>query len=114
MLNKLGKITKVVVLTLIASEHDNYLSLISAWEGSLNLMARGRSSRQTIYDRLDEAIADLRTRMGGLPSPAEAEAIWDELWHQEAHHSTALEGNTLASTRSANCSTRAAQSGPRN
>jgi hypothetical protein len=33
--------------------------------------------------------------MGGLPSPAEAEAIWDELWHQEAHHSTALEGNTL-------------------
>lgn len=30
-----------------------------------------------------------------LPSPAEAEAIWDELWHQEAHHSTALEGNTL-------------------
>ena len=33
--------------------------------------------------------------MGGLPSPAEAEAIWDDLWHQEAHHSTALEGNTL-------------------
>ena len=30
MLNKLGKITKVVVLTLIASEHDNYLSLILA------------------------------------------------------------------------------------
>lgn len=24
-----------------------------------------------------------------------AEEIWDELWHQEAHHSTALEGNTL-------------------
>jgi Fic family protein len=58
-------------------------------------MARGRPSRQTIYDRLEEAITDLRTRMGGLPSPAEAEAIWDELWHQEAHHSTALEGNTL-------------------
>lgn len=58
-------------------------------------MARGRPSRQTIYDRLEEAIEDLRTRMGGLPNPAEAEAIWDELWHQEAHHSTALEGNTL-------------------
>ena len=28
-------------------------------------------------------------------SPAEAEEIWDDLWHQEAHHSTALEGNTL-------------------
>jgi Fic family protein len=58
-------------------------------------MARGRPSRQTIYNRLEEAIDDLRTRMGGLPSPVEAEAIWDELWHQEAHHSTALEGNTL-------------------
>jgi Fic family protein len=58
-------------------------------------MARGRPSRQTIYDRLEEAIVDLRTRMGGLPRPAEAEEIWDELWHQEAHHSTALEGNTL-------------------
>ena len=58
-------------------------------------MARGRPSRQTIYHRLEEAIDDLRVRMGGLPSPAEAEEIWEELWHQEAHHSTALEGNTL-------------------
>ncbi|THV41256.1 Fic family protein [Glycomyces buryatensis] len=58
-------------------------------------MTRGRPSRQTVYDRLEEAITDLRTRLGGLPTPVEAEAIWDELWHQEAHHSTALEGNTL-------------------
>lgn len=58
-------------------------------------MARGRPSRQAVYGRLEEAIDDLRTRLGGLPSPVEAEAIWDELWHQEAHHSTALEGNTL-------------------
>jgi Fic family protein len=58
-------------------------------------MVRGRPTRQSIYDRLEEAIDDLRTRMGGLPSPAEAEEIWAELWHQEAHHSTALEGNTL-------------------
>ena len=54
-------------------------------------MARGRPSRQTIYERLEEAIDDLRTRLGGLPNPAEAEEIWEELWHQEAHHSTALE-----------------------
>ena len=33
--------------------------------------------------------------MGGLPSPAEAEGIWTSIWYQEAHHSTALEGNTL-------------------
>ena len=49
----------------------------------------------TVYARLDEAIADLNDRLGGLPSPVEAEDIWDDLWHQEAHHSTALEGNTL-------------------
>lgn len=58
-------------------------------------MPVGRPSRQSIYARLDEAIEDLRTRLGGLPTPAESEAIWAELWHQEAHHSTALEGNTL-------------------
>ncbi len=33
--------------------------------------------------------------MGGLPSPTEAEGIWASIWYQEAHHSTALEGNTL-------------------
>ena len=48
-----------------------------------------------IYARLDEAIEDLDSRLGGLPRPTEAEDIWDDLWHQEAHHSTALEGNTL-------------------
>jgi hypothetical protein len=44
----------------------------------------GRPSRATIYARLDEAIADLNQRLGGLPSPVEAEDIWDDLWHQEA------------------------------
>jgi len=58
-------------------------------------MARGRPSRATVYARLSEAIDDLNARLGGLPTPVEAEDIWDDLWHQEAHHSTALEGNTL-------------------
>jgi hypothetical protein len=48
-----------------------------------------------IYARLDEAIEDLDSRLGGLPRPTEAEDIWDDLWNQEAHHSTALEANTL-------------------
>lgn len=61
-------------------------------------MARGRPTRQSIYDLLEEAIVDLRSRFGGLPTPAEAEEIWADLWHQEAHHSTALEGNTLILT----------------
>jgi hypothetical protein len=30
-----------------------------------------------------------------LPSPVEAEGIWEGIWYEETHHSTALEGNTL-------------------
>ena len=58
-------------------------------------MARGRPSRATVYARLEAALAELRDRLGGLPSPKESEAIWADIWHLEAHHSTALEGNTL-------------------
>ncbi|MGH9046685.1 MAG: Fic family protein [Acidimicrobiales bacterium] len=60
-----------------------------------NNSSRGRPPRQLVYQRLEEGIAELRDRMGGLPSPAEAEGIWTSIWYQEAHHSTALEGNTL-------------------
>jgi Fic family protein len=55
----------------------------------------GRPSRQQIYRRLDEAIVELRERLGGLPDPVEAEDIWTSIWYQEAYHSTAIEGNTL-------------------
>ncbi|WP_217712085.1 Fic family protein [Kitasatospora sp. NA04385] len=48
-----------------------------------------------MYQRLSGALAELNERFGGLPSPREAREIWDDIWHQEAHHSTALEGNTL-------------------
>lgn len=40
-------------------------------------------------------IGELRERLGGLPSPAEAQGIWHGIWVEEAHHSTAIEGNTL-------------------
>ena len=33
--------------------------------------------------------------MGGLPQSEEAEGIWRDIWYEEAHHSTAIEGNTL-------------------
>jgi Fic family protein len=56
---------------------------------------RGRPTRQLVYQRLDDAIADLREHLGGLPSPTDAEGIWTSIWYQDAHHSTALEGNTL-------------------
>ena len=40
-------------------------------------------------------IGELRERLGGLPSPLEADGIWRGIWLEEAHHSTAIEGNTL-------------------
>ena len=33
--------------------------------------------------------------MGGLPNRLEASDIWRGIWFEEAHHSTAIEGNTL-------------------
>jgi Fic family protein len=59
------------------------------------MVGRGRPSRATVYDRLTLALAELNGRYGGLPNPKEAQSIWADIWHQEAHHSTALEGNTL-------------------
>jgi Fic family protein len=44
---------------------------------------------------LSVQIGELRDRLGGLPTPAEAEGIWRNIWLEEAHHSTAIEGNTL-------------------
>jgi len=55
---------------------------------------RGRPSRAEVYARFESAANDLK-RLGGLPSPTEATGIWDDIWHLEAHNSTALEGNTL-------------------
>lgn len=59
------------------------------------MAGRGRPSRASIYERLGRALTELDQRFGGLPSPKEAQSIWADIWHQEAHHSTALEGNTL-------------------
>ena len=56
---------------------------------------RGRKSRDAIYRQLAHGAEELRTRLGGLPTPVEAEDIWGDIWYQEAHNSTAIEGNTL-------------------
>src|SRR3954463_5295451 len=55
----------------------------------------GRPPRQVVYERLEVQIGELRDRLGGLPSPIEAKDIWRGIWLEEAHHSTAIEGNTL-------------------
>ena len=61
------------------------------------MRGRGRPRRADICRQLAIQITELRDRLGGLPSPAEAEAagIWRGIWYEEAHHSTAIEGNTL-------------------
>ncbi len=49
----------------------------------------GRPTRSAV----DDGLADLQ-RVGGLPHPAEADATWRGIWHEETHNSTAIEGNT--------------------
>jgi fido (protein-threonine AMPylation protein) len=56
---------------------------------------QGRPPRAAIYQRLDTQIAELWARTCGLPNPDEASGIWTGIWYEEAHHSTAIEGNTL-------------------
>lgn len=56
---------------------------------------RGSPTRAALYERLNAQIAELRDDLGGLPSPAHAEQIWRGIWLEEAHNSTAIEGNTL-------------------
>ena len=56
---------------------------------------RGRPSRAELYRRLRADVAELQGRLGGLPTPLEAADIWRGIWYEEAHHSTAIEGNTL-------------------
>jgi hypothetical protein len=43
------------------------------------------------YEQLPVQIGELRERLGGLPSPVEAEGIWRGIWLEEAHHSTAIQ-----------------------
>jgi hypothetical protein len=58
-------------------------------------MALGRPPREELYRRLHTQIDELWGRLGGLPDPLEASGIWRGIWFEEAHHSTAIEGNTL-------------------
>ncbi len=55
---------------------------------------RGRPSRVSIYQAVDDEMAEL-ARIGGLPGPDIASAIWSGIWFEETHNSTAIEGNTL-------------------
>ena len=73
----------------------------------------GRPKRVEIFARLDKAFVELRERLGGLPDPTEADDIWTTIWYEEAHNSTALEGNTLVLRQVETLSPRVGRSGTR-
>jgi Fic family protein len=58
------------------------------------VMPRGRPSRQQVFQSLDEARRDL-TIIGGIPEPTVFQDVWADIWIEETHNSTAIEGNTL-------------------
>ena len=55
---------------------------------------RGRPTRMSIYASVEQTTAELN-RIGGLPGPDVAGDIWADIWYEETHNSTAIEGNTL-------------------
>jgi cell filamentation protein, protein adenylyltransferase len=55
---------------------------------------RGRPARRTVHSAVDRAMDELRS-IGGLPKPAVSRDIWADIWYEESHNSTAIEGNTL-------------------
>lgn len=57
---------------------------------------KGRPNLKVLLDKLKQEVLVLK-RHGGLPSSIEADELWKDIWLEETHHSTALEGNTLNS-----------------
>ncbi len=65
------------------------------YTGVMPPRGRGRPARAEVFRRLNMAMEDMQARFGGLPSRLEAEEIWRNIWREETHNSTAIEGNTL-------------------
>ncbi len=56
---------------------------------------RGRPSLQEVLARLDDEVALLHDHLGGLPRAVEADHILRQIWIDDVHNSTAIEGNTM-------------------
>ncbi len=56
---------------------------------------KGRPSVPALLDKIKHEILALKRYTKGLPTSIEADKIWRDIWLEETHHSTALEGNTL-------------------
>lgn len=55
----------------------------------------GRPSLIELLGVLDEHVRLLRDQMGGLPRAVEADQILRQIWVDDVHNSTAIEGNTM-------------------
>lgn len=55
----------------------------------------GRPSVEDVLGRLDEEVQLLHDHMGGLPRAVEADHILRQIWIDDVHNSTAIEGNTM-------------------
>lgn len=60
-------------------------------------MSRGRPNLKVLLDKLIWEVSVFHTELKGFPPSLEANEIWKDIWLEETHHSTALEGNTLNS-----------------
>ncbi|MGH2739487.1 MAG: Fic family protein, partial [Actinomycetota bacterium] len=55
----------------------------------------GRPSLRELLARLDEEVDLLHGHLGGLPRAVEADHILRQIWIDDVHNSTAIEGNTM-------------------
>lgn len=58
-------------------------------------MGRGRPALEQILEVLSREVDIFQRECGGFPPSPKADRIWHNIWLEETHHSTALEGNTL-------------------
>lgn len=55
----------------------------------------GRPPLEEVLARLDEEVSLLHGSLGGLPRAVEADEILRDIWIDDVHNSTAIEGNTM-------------------
>jgi fido (protein-threonine AMPylation protein) len=55
----------------------------------------GRPSLEQLLRTLDEEVALLHEHLGGLPRAIEADHVLRQIWIDDVHNSTAIEGNTM-------------------
>ena len=63
---------------------------------------QGRPTRHELLARIDEEVQLLHDHLGGLPRAVEADHVLKQIWIDDVHNSTAIEGNTMTRAQVAN------------